>query len=103
MTTTDKPVIIDKIIKEDDRYIYGETWEDNTKITDYLIYKLGGKPPVIPINTPLSKEDFIKQVIESRLIYVKNLGPKKAKEFIDRLIKEGYDLYGQNYEEYYDN
>ena len=91
---------------EDDNYIYGETHEGTTKITDWCIYKKGGKIPDFSEEMKkniLSKEEYIQQILTGRDIYIRSMSKEKRKPFVERLVREKYDLYGANYEEYYDN
>ncbi len=98
MTT---PEIWSEITHEDDRYKYGKTYEGETLLTTFCIPKIGGKPPAairaeMREQTPEEWEATIKR---GRRQYMAGMTIKQRREFIAKLEKNGYDLYGDTFED----
>lgn len=95
------PVMTSEVTHEDDNYLYGKTYVDGEFSSTFCIRKIGGKPKVVePARLDeLTPEQWAERVKRGRRQYVKTMKPDQAKAFIKRLIAEGYDMYGDTFED----
>lgn len=86
-------------IKEDDLFFYGETWEEGNKkdifITEWMTAK--GRMYKTKENFTVIEPVTLQDILAIRRRWLETLSPSEVKKQVERLQKEGYNLYGETY------